>query len=576
MEVVYERNPSIAGESVGLVVRLRHLGSVQAQLQLSERLQELEQARNSRQFQKNGERGSLISTLWSALSQEERFREEDTERQIEDLERQKAFNQPVDLLSFYVQLVGQFWYSSEVLDMRKMQYTNKLIAAQSQSSPPVGGGGSPTISSRNELSEPIAHFVDTDLHSDPASQSVKGHLPLVVVPQTLLFGELSLKPGEVRVFHFRSAALPQNLPPSYTLGDTFKILYQLQVGGIIHCQASIDSVMFSFPLNVCSYLNEEGCQYIHELGHDPVILPVGQVKERAHLQRRRSTQSTFTRHRSSIHSIMPSFQDRFNILENSKKHFKELLNSEREDCTDEQLVEKLLTFQFGENYTQEINDDSELSESFEEAQYREPRHLPISQHRNNSLVDDKVSQKPLLHSVMDNLRKEYLVNRNGENICTISLSKLFYGVNDEIDLTILIPQKSNYKVTGVSTALELLELVNPDYLVNQKSKKAQRYPVYEEHSICFEGCNDIPIKLLPSRSPTNIYPNQFRTNIFQLSWTLCFKFVIVEKTESDTLVEVYKDRNGALLQAKEQLQGEKFVFRVPLVVLGSSKQLGGW
>ncbi|AGO13694.1 AaceriAGL179Cp [[Ashbya] aceris (nom. inval.)] len=575
LEVVYERNPFIAGEAVGLVIRLRHLGSVQAQLQLSERLQELEQARNSRQFQKNGERSSLISTLWSALSQEERFREEDAERQIEELERQKTFNQPVDLLSFYVQLVGEFWYNSEVLNARKVQHTNKLIAAPAQSSPPAGGGGSPINGLRAEPSEPIRNFVDTDTSNDAASKGDKGCVPLVVIPQTLLFGELSLRPGEVRVFHFRSAALPETLPPSYTLGDTFKILYQLQVGGIIHSQPSIDSVSFSFPLNVCSYLNEQGSQYIPELGNDPVILPVGHVKERADLQRRRSTQSTFTKHRGSINSI-PDFQERFNILEKSKKHFKELLSSEKEDCSSDQLVEKLLNFQFGEEYIRNINNGSELAESFEEDQYREPQHLTMSQHRCDSLVDDKGSPKAPLQPVMDNLRKEYLVNRNGENICTISLSKLFYGVNDDIDLTIIIPPASKYKVTGVSTALELLELINPDYLANEKTKESRRYPVYEEHSVCFEGCSDIPIKLLPSRSPTSIYPNQFRTNIFQLSWTLCFKFVIVDKTESDTLVEVYKDRNGALFQAKEELQGEKFIFRVPIVVLGSSKQLGGW
>ncbi|AET39304.1 Rgp1p Ecym_4238 [Eremothecium cymbalariae DBVPG len=587
LDVLYESNPFAMGEAISLIIRLRHLGSAKADRQSMEKLQELEELRTEKHQQQGEDHTSwFMSNIWNSLNQEQRFKDEDHIKCINAWEKQKAYNKPVEFFSFYVQILGSFKYNANVVDAKRFQHTSKLVGVEPRTSEEK------TRSERSNMDE-IEKFVNTNMNglSHAATQIDGGRegeqnqmdVPILVIPQTLLFTELTLNPGDLKVFHFKSAKLPLSLPHSYSMSKNFNISYVLQIGGITETTVPMTTVAFKFPLSICSYIDNRGCQYVSTLDQSTVILPPGHTKEISESKRRRTTSSiaaTFPKRKSSVQSA-EDINGYLKRQSDIKKEFRDLISNEENAGGEfDELTEKLLKFQFGDNIDSDHENVDDMSKLLDNKMHRALR-------SNIQLLKSNLASMSLpnieptgdsIQSVLNNLKKDYVVNRNGEMVCKINLSKLLYFKSEDIDLIIEFPGESKHKITAVTTTLEMVEVINHRFLRDKSrtKSKAITYPLYSTHSICFGECEKVPIKLLTYRSPSNIPLCQFITNVFQVKFMISFKFVLVDVENSSTLVEFYKDKHGKLFRAKDHLEGEEFTFYVPLTVLPTDKQFGGW
>lgn len=583
LEIIYESNPCFASESLSVVVRLRHLGSLQELSNLEAKLQELEQRKAEREKAKEQDgKPWLVKSFLETFSKNKLQEEHD--KQLESaIEEKLSFHKAVDLMSCYVQLFGCFEFDPEIIDSESLNKISK-----------VAGIGSQSFSDLNKpISESITDFLNTNFDDITKAATSEGNvsplskIPLLLTSQTLLFSELVLEPGELKTYHFKSPKLPIDLPPSYYSSKSLSINYFFHFG-ITKVESVIKSFKAKFPLHVASFINPQGYQYVAPLDRETIILGQGHVKEvHESSKRRRSTTTLSSRRRSSLLTL-PDIQQASTKDETPQK-IKEMFNTlvsqldSKENSTDiEDLVEQLMDFQFGANRYASSDDEDEEETKNKDA--KSSVRDNISNLYNNVInnLPNKVSTDEtfLLQPQLKNLQKEYIINRNGEFICKVLLSKLLYKTSDEIDLVIEFQKDSKHKVSAVSATLESFELVNPKYSKDQSDSKVkpQGISAYETHSICFDNCSSIPLKLTPQRTPTNQITAQFRTNVFQFKWMLTFKFVLLENNQEgkSILEKFYNDKNGSLYHAKEQLEGEEFSCHIPVIILPTEKEFGGW
>lgn len=97
-------------------------------------------------------------------------------------------------------------------------------------------------------------------------------IPLLSTPQSLLFVDLKLMPGEEKSFSFRYT-LPTGLPASYE-GKSIEITYELNVGvqGLPGTNAAQMVRRVNIPFKIYSGVNEEGELFGHDLMQPYVIL----------------------------------------------------------------------------------------------------------------------------------------------------------------------------------------------------------------------------------------------------------------------------------------------------------------
>lgn len=602
LEVVYESNPSFAGEGIQLLIRLRHLGS-------ERRLEQLEVERNTlktsieerAKARSSNNKPWLVKSLLDPFNRDEKAEEEHDKELEEDINKKMGFHQAVDLMSCYVQIYGVFQYDPEVIDRTELSKVNKLAGVSSlRSSYAV-----------HSLSETVAGFFFTSF-DEMTTAAVKGNeptlevVPILLIPQTLLFSEVSLKPGEVKTYQFKSPKLPYDLPPTYRSSKHIKIQYFANFGITNVKDDKLKPFNADFSLNICPFIDARGCQFTSSLNQDLVILPPGRVKEYKDTSknRRKSVASVIPRRRSSL---LPtnSIENRLRTSQQAKDKFKELvleLNSTDEFKADlEVLVDQILDTQFGpEKYESSSDDEDERNPSQQnnlvKMQKLDPRVRKDSigsvRHNINNLsglvpaaiylpAEDAEKEHELkgLIPQIKNCQKEYIINRNGHFICKVSFSKYFYDISDDIDLVVELCKDESYKISAVSATLESFELINPKFCIDGSSAKAKPEGniLYENRAICFDNSFSIPMKILPQKSPSNQITSQFRTDVFQLKWMLRFRFVLLSKSEeSNSLDKFYEDKNGSLSHAKKYLEGEEFMCHVPISILPTSKDFGGW
>ncbi|CUS25130.1 LAQU0S28e00144g1_1 [Lachancea quebecensis] len=589
LEVIYEANPCFAGECVQAVLRLRHLGSPQIRDRLDMEVQALNQGSKESSGAADGERSQgLMRSFFRSFNKDQKAQEEQAHQKRSQLERELMFHKSVSLASCYVQIFGLFRYDPETLAPLQLDSSGGKL---------VGTGSRKISGEKKSGSEGLGGILFANL-DDVARESMTGKSrelqkkPILLVPQTLVFSEIALEPGEVRSFQFKSPKLPLDLPPSYKTSKIFRIQYYLNFGLTKIGVEDLTPFSTDFQIHICPYVDSQVRQFTSKLDADLTILTPGRVKEikDAQRSRRKSSSSIFLRRRSSAQSINHS------ELVNegpkvSKDLFKQLIRarfSSGEFNDDiEGLVDKLMECQFEtNNYESSEEEDASSCPS----QIRKDAR-PVRDNLNQlySGIEDVVKAEENGSEVpngstgplpqIKSLQKEYIINRNGEFVGKVVLANSFYTTSDDIDLMIDLANEGKYKISAVTTSLKAFELINPKYATEALSAniKQQGQVMDENRAICFEETPTLHIKLLPHRSPTNQITSQFRTDIFQFKWMLCLKFVLLNRAENEDFVEeFYGDKNGSLSHAKQSLEGEVFSCHIPLTILPTSKNFGAW
>lgn len=670
IEIVHESNPFFAGEPISLVIRLKHLGSQKEHEQLKSSISEYHKKVEAKLDEQQKHLSELNATTdsssaWSLGSLlRTPFNKEDEKtanitREMEQLSTheetfkkhmttQLQFHKPVDLISGYVQISGLFQYNQALINDESLHNKgtkivgvvneNKQNIPKSLNRAPKHDSNSfqndtDTVDNITKYSNSNFETTSTlnkqliitpDSDNNYTQEQDRLHdsthefheLPLFLIPQTLLFTEISLQPGEVKTFHFKSATLPKDTCPTYALSsNNVAINYKIEFGVNIVTLGDMIPFKLKIPLFIAPYVDYKSQQYTMILDKKTHIMPPATCKEISnhHSKRIGSSHPVFSnnRRRSSVSSSFfspmsepnnnshnhnhheKSATDPINLL---RKNFVDLIKDNLEKDFDiDQLVERQLDYQFQENEitgntSDKIKEKNKGITRENILNLRRTLHdIEIDTKNDNKEPNSEDELPKLVPQLNNNLQKKFLVNRDGKLIAKITFSKLFYTISDEISLVVQPEHYPNLQISAVKVSLKCAELFNSNYVLDKDQTRPYYRTICDSHGVSFDKSDSIPLKLMIPRTPMNQLPSQFKTNIFEIKWILSFTFILLGDLENKLqegtnimppynghLDQFYEDNKGTLYHSKEHLEGTEFSFKVPINILPSSIDFAGW
>ena len=540
---------------------------------------------------------SLVQSLFSAFLGEKRYDfedEESTEPLREQttyndqlkraLERQLKLHEPVDLLSGYLQVVGFFHFDSNLIDEEKINYntsklpglarlitqhtnTQFLVSKSDQSKKSLGSATTntttTTTTNNNDLNDDIeatthgmserlvntVKFFNSDFSREfPASRPFPSSTdysmaspnqtnikspPIFLIPQTLLFPEVKLCPGDVRTFHFRSKRLPLDMCPSYEGSENVGVSYSLEFGANLIKDDVIQPLSSLIPITVAPYVSPRGYQYTAKLDGDVYVTSVGSIRDISNSEllkngsqspvsfsslnaatgprsRSSTTQSSISVSREKRKQLKQKFIELVQLLDGTR-HIEDLVDLELETqfgglldppSSDENIsepnyfphahkdsarvnLENLINMPIGnllneeaqreEEVEVEVEVEAEVEVEGEEANGEQdlgegkPELARRARKRAVSIV-----APGRLSPQLRNLQKSYIINKNGVQVAHVNFSRYFYTTSDDIQLTVDFKtgnfnEESSAMVSGVSATLELIEKLNPNFFASEFS-----------------------------------------------------------------------------------------------------------
>ncbi|CCF56860.1 hypothetical protein KAFR_0B05640 [Kazachstania africana CBS 2517] len=627
LEIVHESNPYFAGEHISMVFRLKHLGLQKEYDILTDKISKIhqkleEQFENAKQVDQeandnitaSGERWSMKS-LFNAFRKDlvdpsEKLKVDEQlandQEYMSHITKQLQYHKPVNLISGYVQISGTFQYNASIIDDTKFSNDETKIVG-------VNSSMRTEFTNHAKNKETIAYFqsnfesvtsglmkknqIDGNgglrnntiavLDSANFQDSEYKSIPILLIPQSLLFSEITLQPGETKIFHYKSSKLPEDLVPTYRVSDNFSINYNMSFGVSKVISNTIVPSTIGVPIYISPYVTKNGFQYNFQVDKPPVILSSATIKElkksTGAMKRSVSVSSaiTFPRRKSSTTA---NFQkESTEKIEFLKKNFIKLIESNENEAKDvDELIELQVAEQFPKLDELSDNEYSVSSVNLNKSNRSTRRNVKLLRETVTvSSPEETPGTGTNMASQIANLQKRYIINRNGQFLAKISFSKLFYTTAEDISLVIHLDNdaSSQLKVSAINANLESMELINPKAAIDPSEDiviKPKTHIISEFHVTCFDDSTSIPLKLTTPKSPLNQLPSQFKTNIFQLRWIINLKLILISKTDHTNLFQFYEDQKGTLFHSIENLEGEEFTCRIPVTLLPPTESFGGW
>jgi RAB6A-GEF complex partner protein 2 len=401
---------------------------------------------------------------------------------------------------------------------------------------PSNGGGFLGAFSLNSLGESLGGLLGGDSMSslkEMKNVASSRSIPLLSTPQSLLFVDLTLVPGEEKSFSFRFM-LPKGLPASYK-GKAIKIVYNLSVGvqGAPGEKAVQAVRRVNLPFKVFSGVNENGEIYGHDLMQPYVIL-----------QDVAKTESIVSA------SAFP-------------KTLKDLPAKSRDEATQDFL-----------NYVDTLLNKSRRRQS-SSATLEAPRGLLRGE--TGSRAREAISQAIFLSNqaaFSDRSPNRFEIARNGKRIGIIVLDRTLHRLGETVTASINL-SNAEMPCYSLRCFLESTEKVNPALALRSAASITRMtrriYRSQSENSLFAKR-----IVFTPS-IPVTATPT-FLTSGVNLDWALRFEFVTSKVEENmgedsqpignDLLESVAEDDRGSILAAVETLQCETFEVSIPITVYG--------
>lgn len=363
-------------------------------------------------------------------------------------------------------------------------------------------------------------------------------IPLLSTPQSILFVDLKLTPGESRSFKY-TFTLPRGLPPSHR-GKAMKISYQLIIG--VQRQGGVrEQIVRSVeaPFRVLGSVNNYG----ELLGHD-LMAPYILLHDEARVEPIGTKNGkTTVRTQSSSMTIKPQ-----SSLEEFLGYVDELLERPRQS--------------------------SSLG-------LPSPSAGLISRRQSNAQEPVTAKDAIDLAILRSNLATEqqqsanrFEIARNGKKVAVVMLARPAYRVGEAVTVVIEFTD-AQIPCYAIHASLETSEKIDPSIaLRSDASIHRVTRKIYTSHSettlfarrVSFTPT--IPLQATPS----------FVTSNISLEWTMLIEFVTPrapgnvsdENTLSGSLLEeISRDDRGIVLAAIERLNCESFEVAVPIRVYGA-------
>ncbi|KAF4970731.1 hypothetical protein FSARC_2288 [Fusarium sarcochroum] len=451
---------------------------------------------------------------------------------------------PESLMMGYAQLQGSFSLDGSLVSLGQFdQVKKKAIVGQ--------GGGVVGLESKRDsgllggfgwgrISSSLGDFLGggelstiKEMRGVANSKSV----PLLTTPQSILFVDLQLAPGESRVFEY-SFRIPKGLPPTHR-GKTVKISYSLVIGtqragGTKEQQVKSVEV----PFRVLGSVNSHGEILGHDLMNPYILLrDQAQVKSPPNGDKEPKTNGKGSKgQQSSLNDFLLYVDD--------------LVHRPRDES--------------GSILLSPGAGNSRRPSAYEEASTaQEAIHMAIM--RSNMTAGGQQSPN------------RFEIARNGQRVGVVMLTRPAYRLGEVVTMAIDFTD-ADIPCYAVHTTLETAEKVDPSLAIRSESS-IQRVTrkVYSSSSEATMYSRRVTFK---PTIPITATP-EFVTSGVSLEWKIRIEFV-VPSTGNDSpdeserrvphplLEQISQDeKGGTVLVAVENLICESFEIAVPLRVYGA-------
>ncbi|KAG9799961.1 Rgp1-domain-containing protein, partial [Aureobasidium melanogenum] len=393
-------------------------------------------------------------------------------------------------------------------------------------------------------------------------------IPLLSTPQSILFVDLRLAPGETKSYSYRFR-LPRGLPPSHK-GRAIKVQYHLTLG--IQRPGGKQQVKhIEIPFRVLGSVNTRG----ETLGHD-LMSPYVLLSDKARSQ-----------------SI---------ALSGSKPQFP-LAKSPSERRGSSSLLEDFLS------YTNQLlaHPHSEsgalLSPTAENPSRRRSSLEDITPNSMKEAIDMAILRSNISSGSSDQITQSsnrFTIARGGQLVAIITIVRPAYRLGEIItgiiDFTQPTPEiesvTDQIPSYGINVWLETTERVDPSLALRSSSsvqRATRKTHAHVSENVLFAQKVSFRLEIPTTATPT------FETTGVQLDWRVRVEFVtsrvrpkaasglgieanetngteeesaLAEARENDLLEEVGRDERGVVRIAKERLVAETFEVSVPIRVYG--------
>lgn len=600
----------------------------------------------------------------------------DEQKQLNQWNKDLSFHAPVNLMAGFIQIAGVCQYNIETINESSLKIKGKKIIGMlnhsnillpkdnstNQNQNEIDNHNSITDSNNNKdfltnkyldsdfqpvmnLNKQLIIAPNSALNNNNLKQIIGDNdenfneIPICIIPQSLLFSEIQLRPGETKIYQFKSDYLPKDLCPSYsTFSKNINIHYSLEFGTNIMKGNNIIPYNLKLPITIAPYINSNSEQFLNILDRDSYILKPATIKDISIHSRRLESSMSIQLRKKSVSSINSTQQKIDNQRHSDlKKSFKKLvldtLNNDTEKNTNNNNekfdIDDLVEYQVSKQFDESTDLNNEINNDFTDESPIDVSNRTIKSTKsvkdiindlrtfipteNSTNTDEKGSSNQDINNDVGNpdnaqdkstdlntktiqlipqltttIRKDYVINRNGNLLAKVKFSQLFYTNLENIDMVIYLQENNDFKITGIKISLQRAELFNKKYITERASAKPFYWSVCHAECTSFDTAQSIPLKLIIPKSPMNQIPSQFKTDVFEIKWVLYFQFILVMKSrnmsDSDledenhnfTLSKHYEDKTGSVYNSKRTLEGEEFAFRMPITILPPDSDFGGW
>ena len=384
-------------------------------------------------------------------------------------------------------------------------------------------------------------------------------IPVLSTPQSILFVDLRLEPGESKSYNY-SHPLPKGIPPSYK-GRAMKISYNLVVGtqraSNINQQQQVQRA--NIPFKILPSVNGEiltlsflQCTNVR-VGHGEIL---GHDLMSPH---------TILQNAASISSV--------DTIQNAEVLPRALSLSKVPNSSPTEFL----------SYAAKILDTPRLESGLgllSPTDIDSQSHTPISKELSSmrESIDIAILRSNAATS-SNRSANRFEITRCGERIAIIMLARPAYRLGEAVPIAVDF-QDSGVSCYSLYATLETAETIDP--AIALRSKASVQRATRRIYASQFESAISARKFFFSPIIPTASTPEFFTSGI-NLEWKLRFEFVTTRLGDADESVEeteglmeeVARDERGSVHAAVQLLPCETFDVTVPLKVYGAAPKFDG-
>ncbi|ODV90083.1 hypothetical protein CANCADRAFT_43770 [Tortispora caseinolytica NRRL Y-17796] len=453
------------------------------------------------------------------------------------LRRPKPETGSKSLLMGYVQLLGEFEPNASLINTAIFENAkhSKMVLG-STAGGVIGVGKQPNNFHLGFFNFNLKSslFGQTELSSLADTQDATragDSIPLFSTPQSVLFVDLNLMPGEQRSYSY-SMTLPSALPPTCR-GTAFKFAYKLIIGIQCHSGGVPIPSTVTIPFRVYPKVTVKPQLGLHSLTHpiailrdEAVVRPItGRgfekiVEKKIEMRRRLSSGAGLQESREDFYEFM-----------------KDIIHTD------------------SQSRRPSISSPLVSSSSFSDAEEMYSKFS--SRDAIDYLVRQSAANKPQIFNV----------SWKHGFVAAVNLHRQFYRLGDRIFLNVDM-QNSTQNCVHISAALETNEVVNESIALKSAEEISRLTTVVacEQSSITY-GQVFVGFSFVV---PPGAVPS-FKTEEVTYQWAVKITFVIQEDAEGSVLSSVlHENENEKMLRLAEAVRASKFVCRFPVQILSTN------